>query len=384
MLSITEKQNCCGCGACANVCPVRCISMQEDEEGFLYPRADASRCVDCGLCSSVCVCQQEGPLRQREPVCYAAAAKNASLRAASSSGGVFSLLAENVLASGGVVYGVTMDADMGSCSFARITDVSGLRGLRGSKYLQAKVGETYRSVKQDLEDGREVLFSGVPCQIDALKLFLDRDYENLCCVEVICHGTPSPLLWKKYVEYLETKHRGKIREVRFRNKKSGWRKYSLAIDGADFHQTQTVSEDPYLMMFSRNFSLRLSCYDCAAKKLESAADLTLGDFWAIWNLLPELDDDKGTSLVMVRSDRGAALFQRIQGEIDLRETPFAAAVAANGSYNHSAPLPGERDGFFEDLHTISFEEMIRKYCALSAKAKLKKTALYRALRKVFR
>lgn len=383
MIGITEKQNCCGCGACFNVCPTRCITMTEDEEGFLYPEVDTSRCVDCGLCSRVCVCQREEPLRQKEPACYAAILKDDSVRAASSSGGVFSLLAESIIAADGVVYGVAMDEDMRSCSLTRAACADELPKLRGSKYLQADVGETYRSVKKDLDADRQVLFTGVPCQIDALKLFLDREYANLYCVEVICHGTPSPLLWRTYVEYLEQKHHEKIRSVQFRSKTSGWKKYGLAIGGTDFHQDQTLSDDPYLMMFSRNDSLRPSCYHCRAKELESSADLTLGDFWGIWNSAPEMYDDKGTSLVMVQSDRGAELFERIRESIVCREMSFADSIASNSAYHKSVGRPKERDTFFADLNTISFDEMICKYCALSAKAKLKKTVLYKAFRKVF-
>ena len=313
---------------------------------------------------------------------FTAAAKDDALRAASSSGGVFSLLAESVLAADGVVYGVAMDADMRSCAQNRVTHAHELPKLRGSKYLQADVGETYRSVKKDLDAGKQVLFTGVPCQIDALKLFLDREYPNLYCAEVLCHGTPSPLLWRTYVEYLEERHQTQIQSVRFRSKKTGWKKFGLAVDGTGFHQYQSLSDDPFLVMFLRDYCLRPSCYDCRAKKLESAADLTLGDFWGIWKTAPELDDDKGTSLVMVQSDRGAELFERIRGSIICAEMPYTISVASNSAYCSSVGRPAERDAFFTDLQSISFHEMIRKYCALSFKAKLKKTALYKTLRKM--
>ena len=381
LISITEKQNCCGCGACANICPTQCISMTEDAEGFLYPAVDASRCVDCGMCGSVCVFQRAEPLRQKEPACYAAIAKDNAVRLASSSGGVFSLLAESVIASDGVVYGVAMDENMRGCSCIRVTCSSELPKLRGSKYLQADVRDAYRSVKRDLETGRRVLFSGVPCQIDGLKLFLSRDYSNLYCVEVVCHGTPSPLLWRTYLDFLEKKHRDIIRSVQFRNKASGWRKYGLALDGETLHQNQTVSDDPYLRMFSRDYALRPSCYQCRAKALESCADLTLGDFWGIWNLEPDMHDDQGTSMVLVQSDRGAELFESIRGSLACREMPFADSIAFNAAYCKSAERPKERDTFFADLQSIPFEEMIRKYCALSVKARIKKTALYQAFRK---
>lgn len=387
MISITEKQNCCGCGACRNVCPRNCITMAEDEEGFLYPKVDASCCVDCGFCSRVCVFQREEPLPQKEPPCYAAVAKDDAIRAASSSGGVFSLLAGRILAMGGVVYGVAMKEDMRSCAFLRVSEADELPKLQGSKYLQADVGETYREVKRDLAAGKQVLFSGVPCQIDALKLFLNREYENLYCAEVICHGTPSPLLWRKYVDYLEQKQERVIHSACFRSKANGWRKNSLAIDGKNIHYCQTASADPYLMMFSRDYSLRPSCYHCQSKKLASGADLTLGDFWGIWKTAPEMDDDRGTSLILVQTQKGAELLRGIEGSIVSKEMPFAISIASNSAYNKSVSRPKERDTFFTDLNAITFDEMIHKYCALSAKENikrsLKRSVLYKAIKKSF-
>ena len=382
MIQITEKQNCCGCSACRNVCPRDCITMAEDGEGFLYPQVDVSRCVECGLCSRVCVYQREEAPPQEEPACYAAMAKDDSLRAVSSSGGVFSLLAGRVLARGGLVYGVAMGENMRSCAFLRVSEADELPKLRGSKYLQADVGESYRAVKRDLEAGKQVLFSGVPCQIDALKLFLNRDYENLLCVEVICHGVPSPLLWRSYVDDIERKYQDKIQAVRFRSKKSGWRKYGLAIDGTRLHQDQSLSDDPFLRMFLRNYCLRPSCYHCRSKKLPSGADLTLGDFWGIWKSDPEMDDDRGTSLILVQTRRGAELLREIEDSIVSRRMPFALALASNSAYDKSAPRPKERDRFFADLDSIPFGEIIKKYGALSAKERLKRTALYKVIKKI--
>ena len=387
MISITEKQNCCGCGACRNACPRNCITMAEDEEGFLYPKVDASCCVDCGLCSRVCVFQREEPLPQKETPCYAAVAKDDAIRAASSSGGVFSLLAGRILAMGGVVYGVAMKEDMRSCAFLRVLEADELPKLQGSKYLQADVGETYREVKRDLEAGKQVLFSGVPCQIDALKLFLNREYENLYCAEVICHGTPSSLLWSRYIDYVEQRHQDRIQTVQFRSKKSGWRKFGLAIDGTKFHQNQSLSDNPFLRMFLRNICLRPSCYHCQSKKLASGADLTLGDFWGIWKISPEMDDDRGTSLILVQTQKGAELLRGIEGSIVSKEMPFAISIASNSAYNKSVSRPKERDTFFTDLNAFTFDEMIHKYCALSAKEKIKRSVkrsvLYKAIKKSF-
>lgn len=366
------KEKCCGCAACANACPKQCISMSKDAEGFLYPKADASQCVDCGICERVCPFNQKEPLRSHEPLCYAAMAKDEDIREKSSSGGVFSLIAKGFYASGGIVYGVAMDDDMKSCSMIRTSSADGLQKLRGSKYIQADVHDIYKAVKDDLEAGRQVLFSGVPCQIGALKLFLNKEYDNLYCVEVVCHGTPSPLLWKKYIDYLEKKYNGSVQSVGFRSKKTGWKKFSVAIDGNNFHQSKTLSEDPFLVMFLRNYCLRPSCYDCQAKKLASAADLTLADYWGIWITAPEMYDDKGTSLVMLQSDKGAELFERIKEFADHKETPFKEAVLYNAAYSKSCERPKQRDRFFDDLNTLPFDSVIKSYCSLSTKAKIKK------------
>lgn len=378
------KEKCCGCAACANACPKQCISMTEDAEGFLYPEVNASQCVNCGVCEKVCPFNQEEPLRKNEPPCYAVMAKDEAVRGKSSSGGVFSLLAESFYASGGVVYGVAMDDDMKSCSMIRTSSADELHKLRGSKYLQAEVHETYLAVKNDLEAGRQVLFSGVPCQINALKLFLHREYDHLYCAEVVCHGTPSPLLWRKYVEYLEKRFNGSVRSACFRSKKTGWKKFSVAIDGNNFHQSKTNSEDPFLVMFLRNYCLRPSCYACQAKKLESAADLTLADFWGIWIAAPEMYDDRGTSLVMIQSDKGAVLFEKIKKLTDYKEASFKEAVSYNVSYAKSCERPKQRDVFFDDLNTLPFETVIKSYCALSAKAKIKKlirSSIFNKIRK---
>ncbi|MGN0811936.1 MAG: Coenzyme F420 hydrogenase/dehydrogenase, beta subunit C-terminal domain, partial [Candidatus Coproplasma sp.] len=271
--------------------------MAQDEEGFLYPQVNESNCVNCGLCESVCPFEKIEPARLAKPISYAVKIKDFEIREKSSSGGFFSVLANEIIAQNGVVYGAAMCEGNKSAQHIRVDSFKGLEALRTSKYLQSAMNDIYKQVLADLKIGKKVLFSGVPCQINGLRLFLRKEYENLLCVEVICHGVPSPALWKKYVEYLEKKYTADIQDVNFRSKKHGWNKFGLTVKGDNIEQYESAGDDPYMRMFLRDYCLRPSCYDCNAKRLESMADLTIADFWGINNVIPEFNDDIGVSLV---------------------------------------------------------------------------------------
>lgn len=363
---------CCGCSACENICPVRCISMTRDNEGFLYPIVDNSKCVDCGLCEKVCIYNKEVKLRSNKPDCYAMIAKDSDLRFNSSSGGIFSLIANLFLKSNSVVYGVAMDENNKSCSFARVTEENELYKLRGSKYLQADANDVYKQVKNDLEKGNKVLFSGVPCQINALHLFLNRQYDNLFCVEVVCHGVPSPTLWEKYTDFLENNYNTSITSVSFRNKKKGWKNFSLEIAGYGFLQSKNLSNDPYIIMFLKNYSLRPSCFNCKVKTQDSMADLTIADYWGIHKILPDMDDDKGTSLVMINTKKGRSVFEGINELTYYAETPYNFAVLNNSAYCSSPLMPRQREKFFNNLNKHSFDYLAKKYGSVPLKKKIKR------------
>ena len=388
MIEVKDKKDCCGCKACANVCPKQCIQFIEDEEGFSYPKVDTSKCINCHLCERVCPCLVNSPLRERKPISYGAKIKDRDIRDKSSSGGVFSALANKILDDNGVIYGVTMRDDLKSAHNVRIDNKKDLALLRGSKYLQSDTENIYVQVKKDLIDGKKVLFSGVPCQINALKMFLHKEYENLYCVEVICHGTPSPALWKKYLEHLEDKYNAKVESVDFRNKKYGWKRFGLVKKGKNINQYLDQNTDPYMVMFLRNYCLRPSCYNCNAKKLESLADITIADFWGIENVLPEMEDDTGTSLVLVQNDKGKELLDSINNEIEIKEVNFDQAIKCNPSYSISVSKPKERDTFFVDMNNMSFAQLQKKYCKVSKKQKvksiIKKSLTYKLYRRICR
>lgn len=346
MITIT-KDKCCGCTACMAICPKQCISMRQDEEGFLYPEVDKTQCIDCGMCEKVCQFLHHSPCR--EPIeTVAAKCKDVSMRLASSSGGIFTMLAEAVIGQGGVVFGVRFDENWNAVHDCTET-VDGLAAFRGSKYMQSDMGDCYVRAKEFLESGRMVLFTGTPCQIRGLKNFLRKDYDNLLAVDVICHGVPSSKVWQKYLK--ETSGDCNVTSVNFRDKRQGWRKYniSLGVISDKCLNTQEIScpfgENTYMQAFLSDLSLRLSCFDCQAKEGMSGSDLTIGDYWGIEKVLPGFDDDTGASVVIAYTEKGKDWFGKL--DCNSRPTSLDAALRNNQAIISSASKPVYRDYFFK-------------------------------------
>ena len=299
---------------------------------------------------------------------YACYNRDKDVRLSSSSGAVFSSLAEYVLSRNGAVYGVAMSEDCYSAEFIAVTDRSGLTKLRGSKYLQAKVGNTFKKVKVELQAGKLVLFTGTGCQVNGLKVFLGKDYDNLICMDVICHGAPSPALWKKYAEYQEKKNGGKLKGINFRCKDDSWTDFGMKEVLADIPQGETKNlyiskdKDPYMRMFLRDYCLRPSCYDCAAKNVKMA-DLTVADFWGINDVAPEMNDGNGTSLILIRTDKGMKAFETISSKLKLKEVTYEEGVRCNPAEYKSCSRPPQRDTFFKDMDVMEFEELEKKYAS---------------------
>ena len=282
---------------------------------------------------------------------YAGIYNNNEIRENSSSGGIFSALADKF----DVVYGVAMTND---CYGAEIIRVEGdISPLRGSKYFQAKVGDTFKQVKKDLEDGRKVLFSGTGCQINGLTMLLGKEYPNLFLLDIICHGTPSPKLWREYAKYQEKKH-GKLESVNFRCKDDSWIDFGIKENQIYISK----DTDPFMCMFLRNYCLRPACYDCHAKHYKKS-DMTIADFWGIENVAPEMNDGRGTSLVITRTEKGQELFDSIKSELKWTEVSYEDGVKGNPSEYSSVARPQQRETFFEDLDQLPFEEMEKKYAA---------------------
>lgn len=274
------------------------------------------------------------------------------IRMKSSSGGIFSVVASKF----DVIYGVAMTNDCYGAEFKRI-DNGDISLLRGSKYFQAKVNNTFKEVKKDLEDKKTVLFSGTGCQINGLRMYLGKDYDNLFLLDIICHGVPSPKLWKEYALYRESIY-GKLESVNFRCKENGWKDFGMKENQVYISK----DKDSFMRMFLRNYCLRPSCYDCHAKYFKKS-DMTIADFWGIENVAYEMNDGKGTSAVIVRTDKGKEIFDIIKKDLKWKEVAYEDVIKYNPPEYKSVNRPKERDLFFKDLNTITFQEMERKYAA---------------------
>lgn len=349
MINLINKNNCCGCSACVSVCPTKCISMREDDEGFLYPIIESSKCINCRKCENVCPFIKKIPEAKYQNV-YVGYANDLQLRILSSSGGIFSVIAENVLNQNGVVYGVKMSQSCEECSFIKVTALKELSALRGSKYLQSKSIGIFENIEKELKNNKQILFSGTPCQVNALKSFLQKEYDNLLCVDFVCHGVPSPLLWKKYLKYFETKKNCKIVDVNFRDKSVNWLSFGISMKSnkKSFFIPRTHSS--FFQMFMKNLSLRPSCYNCKAKK-NRFTDITIGDFWGIENalrknILSKFDYEKGCSLIITRNIKGEKFINNLKNLLELKSLDYRDAVFYNDAEYLSVNLPKEREKFF--------------------------------------
>lgn len=391
MINIQHKTDCCGCHACATVCAKHCITMLTDEEGFLYPVVDKDACTDCGLCERVCpVINQSDP---RKPLkVYAAKNKNEEIRRQSSSGGIFTLLAEKVIGEGGVVFGARFD-DEWNVVHSWADTIEGVAAFRGSKYVQSTIGNAYREVKDFLKQGRKVLFSGTPCQIAGLKKFLRKDYDNLLTVDVVCHGVPSPGVWRRYLDELRAELRAErgvgkntvpssidelpvITGISFRDKTNGWKKYGFRLcyaaseavsnsvpDSAIKEEKQLLQpfrDNLFMQGFLANLYLRPSCYACAARSGKSGSDISIADFWGVQNYYPEFDDDKGVGLVLINSEKGGLVYDSIDS-LNVEAT-YEQGFEGNNCIENSVKLPKFRSTFFSntDVSLIEYLSFIIK------------------------
>lgn len=363
MIVLKDKQQCCGCSACAQVCPKKCIAMQPDGEGFLYPQIDQAVCVECGLCEKVCpMLQSPAEDTNSQPKAYAAYNKDEAIRLQSSSGGVFTLLAVHTLQNGGVVFGAALSADCKSVHHTMVSNEADLAKLRGSKYLQSEIGGCYQQAQTFLRQGKPVLFSGTPCEIEGLKTFLRQDYDNLTCVDLICHGSPSPKLWEKYVEYRADQKKNTVESVTFRDKRNSWKNYEVCVsltEGAEYRKP--FYDETFMQMFLQDLCLRPSCYSCPFKKKNRVSDITLADFWGSGQVCPDMDDDKGLSLVLVHSEKGGKLLEKIKAKMELREVPLEEALRGNPSMTRSCNKPAKRDEFMRNMEKTSIPELKKRY-----------------------
>lgn len=348
MINIEVKHNCCGCGACAQKCPKQCITLKQDSEGFLYPVVNTETCTNCGLCEKVCPVQH--PYEARKPLqTLAAINKDDKIRLKSSSGGIFTLLAESVINQGGVVFGARYD-DEWQVTLDYTEIIEGLAAFRGSKYVQARTGETYKQCEKFLKEGRKVLFSGTPCQVAGLNHFLNKEYVNLLTVDVVCHGTPSPKVWDLYLKEVVNSV-SNITKISMRDKSRGWNQFSFVMNYNKDDETITLSvpfnKNDYMRAFLKDMILRPSCYSCASKELKSGSDITIADYWGIQSVAPEMNDDKGTGLVLINTKKGRECFEKF--DLRKRETTFEEGYRGNPAILKSAKPWYNREDFFSKL-----------------------------------
>lgn len=369
MISIQNKKDCCGCKACGDICAKNAITFVTDEEGFWYPQVDNSLCVNCGLCEQVCPQLHVAELKHNDfetPICFAATHKNIETRFASTTGGLFSALAEEMYRRGGYVGGAIYGENWVIQHFIS-NNTDDLQCLRQSKYAQSDTHGFYKEVKRLLANDEKVLICGTPCQMAAMRQYLGKDYPHLIIVDFICKSIGSPLFFAKYLDFWERKADSPLVSFKFKDKELGWRALTKKFDfknGKSFY-SRAQDNDLWSSAYHANIASRPSCYDCQFKGFPRLADITIADFWGCENYeqYRSLDDNAGTSAVICNSQKGLTYFESIRPYINSVEADIEHIKPHNPALIHAQKMPqGDRKSFFRDLHTLPIEEVVPKYC----------------------
>ena len=354
---------CTGCYSCVYSCPKGCIHMVENTEGFWFPEIELSACIGCNLCEKHCPILNEIPIIKTEAdvKVYALIHKDEKIRENSSSGGAFSAIAEYVLSQGGVVFGAAFDENF-DVHHICVDNLVELYKLRGSKYVQSCIGDSYKRAKVYLKAGRMVLFTGTACQTSGLIAYLGQDYENLITQDLICHGVPSPLAWRKYIQFREQLERSKVKRIFFRDKSFGWHDWHIAFwfeNGTEYKENQR--DDMMMKSFLRGKCSRKCCYDCKFKQKVRLADFTLADYWGIEYIAPEMNDEKGISSVYVNSLKAEKIIDSIRDKVELQKMELDSAVSYNMAMVESEIMRKDRANFLRELRYKSFDMVSGKY-----------------------
>lgn len=358
-----DKELCSGCSACAQICSHGAISMNADREGFVYPTISESLCVECGLCEKVCpyVESEKKIIKNSNPDVYAAWHLDEDIRKVSSSGGIFTALASYVLENNGAVVGAGFTKDL-KLQHQFIDKVDQLAILRGSKYLQSDINNTFSETKELLKSNKLVLFVGTPCQVGGLKSFLfNKNYENLITCDIVCHGVPSPMIFDKYIKEQKIIGLGMPISVNFRDKKIGWKAYSVSYVYPMLKKSRLYFHDCYMCGFINNLFLRPCCSDCKFNGIKRISDLTLGDYWGIEKYYNIYDYDKGVSMIFVNSDKGRLMYLKIRNKVCSVLTIVESAINCNPSIFKSSEPHKDRELFFLLLNK-SVSTLVRKFC----------------------
>lgn len=365
MDKICENNLCTGCTACYSICPKNAITMIENEEGFKYPVIDNAKCIDCQMCKKTCpILKTEKNESLNE--CYAAFSKDKKIRENGSSGGIFQILAEDILNKNGIVIGAAFDKKF-VLSHIPIEKYQDLDKLLGSKYVQSDMKKIYKYIKDNLKD-RLILFVGTPCQVAGLKSYIKENNENLITIDFICHGVPSNKVFQKYIKEIEEKNEKKISYYSFRNKENGWKNFNTKIVIGQDEIVEQHNKNNYMKIFLWDLALRQSCYNCKFKLGNKYSDITLGDFWGIENM-PQIieNDDGGVSSVIINTIKGKRFFEENKEKIIYNRCKIEDILKINTALKESVQLPKNRKKFFINIDKYTTDELIKKYIKKESK-----------------
>ncbi len=365
----SSKNQCCGCTACCSICPKDAIQMKMDEKGFLYPAVDENLCVNCQMCVKVCDFQKTKAVNHldiKENLIYAVKHKNLNERLTSRSGGTFMAICQYVLDKKGVIYGAAFDENL-KVVHKRAEDKKAVNDFKGSKYVQSEMGDTFLSVRRDLNDHRVVLFSGTGCQTAGLKSYLrqqNTDTTNLILCDIVCHGVPSPLVYEKYLDYLSKKTNAKITQFSFRDKYFGW-----AAHIESFTTNKKHFSNLYTDLFYKHIMFRPSCSKCRYANFNRPSDITLADFWGIDKAVENFNDNKGVSLIIINTEKGKKIFDAISKDLNYRESNKKDCLQPN--LEHPSAFSKSTEDFWTDFNQKGIEYVMKKYGSLNFKSQLK-------------
>lgn len=387
-MNITQTSDfCIGCGVCAAVCPSAAVRMQPDAHGFLHPVVDAAKCTDCGLCARKCPVSKP-PQTSAHTNVMTGYAKDGTLLSRSSSGAIFPVLAAEIIRRGGLVFGAAFDRQF-HVAHTAAESVEALSALCSSKYVQSRIpADCYSQVKQTLAAERWVYFSGMPCQVAALKSYLGREYETLITQDTACHSVPSPMVWKDYVTTLEKQYVGKLTSFSFRNKANSWEAYHIRATFDNGRElVQPAAENPYQRGFIKGLYSRSSRFVCKFKGIERCSDITLADYWGVKGIQPDAYNPQGTSIILIHSEKGRSLLASCKDELQLQ--PAAKdAFAFNPAVLTPVEKPARYDEFWEGYGQKPFADLVSACCEPTkeelAQERRSKSLLARIMRRLKR
>ena len=367
MKKLTEITKCYGCTACMNICPKKCISMQTNEKGFKYPVIDKEKCIDCGLCHKICPANNTVVKDNACKIVYAAKHKDISVIKQSTSGGVFTALSDYVLNEKGVIYGTKLSEEM-KVTYTRVTTKKERDNLRGSKYVQSDLKDTFSELKKDLENQKTVLFVGNPCYVAGLKSYLKKDYPNLILCDIVCHGVPSPLIFEEHIKLINSKD--KIKKYIFRDKSVGWRGTNVTIEYGNKKESNTEFSSIFSNLYFDGYISRENCATCKFTSVNRVSDITIGDFWGIEknSELNKINDEKGINLVMINTNKGSEIFEKISSDIVFLQSEVENCLQPQLQY--PAKQNTKKDAFWNDYYNKGFIYVSKKYTSYGLKNKI--------------